>query len=212
MVPSELGEIPTGWSVLTLKKICETIYRYPQFYGMEKYDQGVPVIRGEHLLPNGKISNDFSDYWFVSEEFSRKFPRTVLSKFDIVLSVRGSVGNYSWVGDQHLGAQVSPNTIRLSVNPDVLCDCLLYPFLKAWNFKNRLLQTVSSSAVPAINASEFKTFEFIVPDISLQNRMSPLFRDMYQKIDASENQIKILTQTRDVLLPKLMSGKLRIKD
>ncbi|XGV98792.1 MAG: restriction endonuclease subunit S [Leptolyngbya sp. BL-A-14] len=212
MVRSELGEIPIGWRVLTLKEICETIYRYPQFYGMDKSDKGVPVIRGEHLLPNGKISNDFSDYWFVSNEFSEKFPRTILNKFDVVLSVRGSVGNYSWVGDQHIGVQISPNTIRLSANPKILHDCLLYPFLKGCNFKNRLLQTVSSSAVPAINASEFKTFDFIIPTLSVQEQISPLFRSTYQKIDANERQIQTLSKTRDVLLPKLMSGKLRIKN
>ncbi len=212
MVRSDLGEIPVVWRVLTLKEICETIYRYPQFYGMDKSDKGVPVIRGEHLLPNGKISNDFSDYWFVSDEFSEKFPRTILKKFDVVLSVRGSVGNYSWVGNQHIGVQISPNTIRLSANPNILHDCLLYPFLKGCNFKNRLLQTVSSSAVPAINASEFKTFDFIIPSLSVQEQISPLFRDIYQKIDANEHQMQTLTKTRDVLLPKLMSGKLRITE
>ena len=177
---------------------------------MEKSDKGVPVIRGEHLLANGKISNDFSDYWFVSDEFSKGFPRTILKKFDVVLSVRGSVGNYSWVGNQHVGVQISPNTIRLSANSKILHDYLLYPFLKGCNFKNRLLQTVSSSAVPAINASEFKTFDFVIPGLSLQKQISPLFRGIYQKIDASEHQIQTLTKTRDVLLPKLMSGKLRI--
>jgi type I restriction enzyme S subunit len=114
------------------------------------------------------------------------------------------------VGNQHIGAQISPNTIRLSGNPKVLHDCLLYPYLKGCDFKKRLLQTVSSSAVPAINASEFKTFDFAIPDLSLQGQISPLFMGIYRKIDANEIQIQTLTQTRDVLLPKLMSGKLRV--
>jgi type I restriction enzyme S subunit len=212
MSPSELGDIPEGWRVLTLQQICKTIYRYPQFYGMEKVESGVPVIRGEHLLKNGRISNDFSDYWFVKDEYSAKFPKTILEEFDVVLSVRGSVGNYSVVGKKHIGVQISPNTIRLSANPKNLKQFLLYTCLKSNQFKHKLLMTVSSSAVPAINAVEFKTFEFVVPDMSIQNRLSNVFKDLYRKIDANENQIQTLTKTRDALLPKLMSGQLRVKE
>jgi len=168
------------------------------------------VIRGEHLLDTGRISNDFSDYWFVGSDYSQKFPKTVLKEFDVVLSVRGSVGNYAWVGSEHIGAQISPNTIRLSANQKILDNCLLYSFLRGSRFKQRLTQTVSSSAVPAINASEFKTFEFAMPDLELQHKVSPLFRGIYKKIDASDLHIKTLTKTRDTLLPQLMSGKLRI--
>ncbi|MEA5617067.1 restriction endonuclease subunit S [Cronbergia sp. UHCC 0137] len=212
MVRSELGEIPEGWRVLTLEQICKTIYRYPQFYGMEKVDSGVPVIRGEHLLNTGRISVDFSDYWFVKEEYSAKFPKTILEEFDVVLSVRGSVGNYSVVGKKHIHAQISPNTIRLSANPDILKKTFLYPCLKVNKFKQKLLSIVSSSAVPAINAGEFKTFEFAIPAMSVQDMLSDVFKDLYKKIDINEHQIQTLTKTRDTLLPKLMSGQLRVKE
>ena len=209
---SELGDIPEGWQVLTLEKICKTIYRYPQFYGMEKVESGVPVIRGEHLLKTGRISVDFSDYWFVKDEYSAKFSKTILEEFDVVLSVRGSVGNYSVVGKKHIHAQISPNTIRLSANPKIIRKFLLYPCLKVNQFKQKLLSIVSSSAVPAINAFEFKTFEFAIPEMLVQDKLSDVFKDLYKKVDINEHQLETLTKTRDALLPKLMSGQLRVKE
>jgi type I restriction enzyme S subunit len=212
MQPSELGEIPLGWRVMQLEKICKTIYRYPQFYGMEKFDSGVPVIRGEHLLPDGRIDHNWGNYWFVSGDYSEQFPRTVLKEFDVVLAVRGSVGKYSLVGKKHIGAQISPNTIRLSANPKFIFESLLFPLLKSNNFEKRLLKTVSSSAVPAINASEFKGFEFLIPNIETQKKLYKIFEMLYRKTDDNILQIQTLTCLRDTLLPKLMSGQIRVSD
>ena len=66
-------KIPEGWKVGTIGEVCHTIYRYPTFYGMETHSHGIPVIRGEHILDSGKLSNDWSAYWYVSKEFHYRY-------------------------------------------------------------------------------------------------------------------------------------------
>ena len=102
---------------VALESLTKLIYRYPSFYGMEKFDRGVPVIRGEHLGQDGRISTDWRDYWFVAPEYSAKHPKTILCLDDIVMSVRGTVGLFARVTENHVGAQISPNLIRIAPEP-----------------------------------------------------------------------------------------------
>ena len=123
--------LPDGWTVKKLGEISKLIYRYPTFYGMERLSEGIPVIRGEHINSNGTISHEWSDYWFVSPDVSKSFPRTVVELQDLIMSVRGSVGKIGIIDDALSGAQVSPNCIRISLDKDVCSPLFLLYYLKS---------------------------------------------------------------------------------
>jgi len=84
----------------------------------------------------------------------------------------------------------------------------LYLFLKTYRWE-QLGST--SSIVESINSQMIKQMEIVIPDeqklIAFNNLISPFFR----KIKSNQNQIRTLTQLRDTLLPKLMSGEVRMK-
>ena len=69
----------------------------------------------------------------------------------------------------------------------------------------------STSAYPSLKPSDIAGFEFqLPPDEKLLN-FSTFSYDTWNKIKSNTNQIKSLTQLRDALLPKLMSGEVRLK-
>jgi type I restriction enzyme S subunit len=80
---------------------------------MEHLSEGVPVIRGEHILKDGSVSHDWNNYWFVSQDIADNFPRTTLHEGDLVMSVRGSVGKIGIIDQLLQDAQLSPNCINL---------------------------------------------------------------------------------------------------
>lgn len=209
-VDSELGKIPKGWSLNNLKNACDIIYRYPAFYGMEKFKHGIPVIRGEHITDEGYLSLDFSDYWFVSPEFSDKFPKTILDLYDVVISVRGSVGKIGIVGNAHVESQISPNCIRIKANNEKILPLNLYYNIKQDSFRNLLTSSVSTSAVPGIQAEAIKSAEIIIPPMNIQEKFEIIALSLFKKIDSSRTIIKKLEKIRDSLLPKLMSGEIRV--
>ena len=86
-----LAMVPEGWCKVQLKDICDTIYRYPGFYGFDRHSEGVPVIRGEHIK-NGKIDTKDDQLYFVTVKIAQEFPKTILSPGDLVMSVRGTIG------------------------------------------------------------------------------------------------------------------------
>jgi type I restriction enzyme, S subunit len=83
-----------------------------------------------------------------------------------------------------------------------------YHILKGMN----LLQLNGGSAVPTLNRNDVHGIECIIPNIEVINLFESIAKSLYQKIFENSLQIQTLTQARDTLLPKLMSGKLEIRE
>ncbi|MFZ3138290.1 MAG: restriction endonuclease subunit S [Thermodesulfovibrionales bacterium] len=68
------------------------------------------------------------------------------------------------------------------------------------------------SAVPTLNRNDVHSLETTLPPLELIDRFESLTLPMFRKIKENRNQIQTLTGLRDSLLPKLMSGEVRVKD
>ncbi len=112
---------PRGWKHVPLSEICDEIYRYPSFYGMEHCTGGIPVIRGEHIDSSGEISRDWNQSWCVSKAVSDNFPRTVLRTGDLVFTVRGTIGKVGIVREAHEGALNRMEALIRAFDPCLSC-------------------------------------------------------------------------------------------
>lgn len=72
------------------------------------------------------------------------------------------------------------------------------------------LSVATGATVPSLRYNNFASMKFILPEISLCNNFNKLADSVFEKIDNLQQQITNLTQQRDLLLPRLMSGKLKI--
>ena len=73
-------------------------------------------------------------------------------------------------------------------------------------FRTRLGGTTQSF----ISLASLREINLLIPNELLLLEFRKVAKSIFNKSYANSNQIQILTKTRDVLLPKLMSGKLRI--
>lgn len=69
----------------------------------------------------------------------------------------------------------------------------------------------ATSTYPSLKPSDIANFEFPKPPEEILNRFSRIAFAYWDKIKSNTNQIRTLTQLRDTLLPKLMSGEMRVK-
>ncbi len=69
----------------------------------------------------------------------------------------------------------------------------------------------STSAYPILVPSDLKTIEFQMPPASLMNVFSEYACHTWDKIEENHSQIRSLSRLRDMLLPKLMSGEVRVR-
>lgn len=74
-----------------------------------------------------------------------------------------------------------------------------------------LIQLNGGSAVPTLNRNDVHGIEHVIPEESVINEYEKIAKGLFEKIFENNKNIESLTQTRDTLLPKLMSGQLEIQ-
>ena len=84
-------------------------------------------------------------------------------------------------------------------------------------FEYFLLKTIgfgnmnTDSAVPGLNRNNALSVEVVVPPLSAIANFNDFVDPLFQKIISNKKQIRTLEKLRDTLLPKLMSGEVRVK-
>ena len=68
----------------------------------------------------------------------------------------------------------------------------------------------ATSTYPSLKPSDIANFEFPKPPKEKLDRFSEVASDSWDKININQTQIRTLTQLRDTLLPKLMSGEVSV--
>jgi type I restriction enzyme S subunit len=82
----------------------------------------------------------------------------------------------------------------------------IYIFLKQTNISG----IVTGAVQPKINQEALKGIDFPIPPAEKTNRFIDVTNEFWNKIKSNTHQIRTLTQLRDTLLPKLMSGEVRV--
>ncbi|MGB7501104.1 MAG: hypothetical protein WBM25_01785, partial [Azonexus sp.] len=94
---------------------------------------------------------------------------------------------------------------NVRINPHLLATILGYP-----ENKSRLKNYVTGAAIPRIILKDFKRFQFVLPDSRLQaewaKHAEPITERCWRLVDQVEN----LRSTRDLLLPRLLSGQVAV--
>jgi len=97
----------------------------------------------------------------------------------------------------------------LIANNNICCKEFIYLYLKSQ--RNEFNSMASGSAQQNLNVGKIKNYPAFIPDnetmILFKNEVIPIFA----KIEANTTQIRTLTSLRDTLLPKLMSGEVRVE-
>ncbi len=192
-VESELGEIPEGWKVKKLPEISKNHNKKRKPLSTRERSKR----QGEYPYYGATKILDFIDeYKFDGEFILLAEDGTVKTERDTpyLQFVEGKfwVSNHAHVlsgNDQH--------------SNEFLYLCL--------NNKN-VIPIITGAVQLKINKQNLESLEFVIPPKDILKRFEeiiiPLFK--YQKISSKENQD--LIELRDTLLPKLISGEVRVKD
>ena len=84
----------------------------------------------------------------------------------------------------------------------------VYHFVKAKD----LASMNAGSAVPSMTTDILNAMEVVIPSASALEEFESLVAPMYEAMEANDVQSKALSQIRDTLLPKLMSGEIDVSD
>ena len=122
----------------------------------------------------------------------------------IVIGRKGTLGSVHWINDDFYPIDT---TFYISSKIDVDELYYFYFLLKGKEF----LKLSSDSAVPGLNKNQAQSQLILFPQNLFINRFNNFCRDLFNLKNLFFNQIDALENIRDALLPKIMSGKIRVK-
>ena len=201
--------IPEGWKVERLGNLAEikSGKRLPQGYDFSDYPTRHPYIRARDIKHGNIDSNDFA---YISDEVYQKLKRYIVDENDILLTIVANIGDVGYVNKSLQGFNLTENAVRLTnyskrIEPRYLCYYLSQPATKIY------MEGLAVGAAQAkLGIYKIETIKVLLPNINIQKDFSRRITLIHTKIDNLNKQITNLTQQRDLLLPRLMSGKLEI--
>lgn len=182
-VDSELGSIPQGWKVGKLGDIC-TFKRGKNLLSKNAIDEGVPVVAGG-LSPS-----------CYHNQANTSAP---------VVTVSGSGANAGFMRMYHVDVWASDCSFI-----DVSCDYLyfVYCFLSV---NRRLLKHAQTGAVqPHVKPADIHDFDVVIPEEDIVKAFQSIIKELLTKVGVNEKENQRLAALRDTLLPKLMSGEIKL--
>jgi len=205
-VDSELGKIPEGWEVKMLPEVFDFL-EGPGIRNWQYTSKGCRFIN-IRLIQNNDI-NVKSANFISEEEANGKYKRFHLQERDMVISTSGTLGRSAIVRKEHLPLLLNTSVIRFRPK-DGKNYAFMYLFLKSDYFQNKLLSMASGSAQPNFGPIHLKQIEVLVPDQSILDKFDKLVNPIYERIIANMSENQKLFALRDLLLPKLMNGEIRV--
>lgn len=207
-VESELGLIPEGWRIGTLRDVTGFLNGFA-FKSSDWVEAGVPVVKIGSVKPG--IIN-LSDVSYVSEDVARQATRFRLKVGDLLIGMTGYVGEVGMVPstdnppllNQRVGKFVLSNS-GLSTLPFVYC------LTRNPDFKAEVEAKAHGTAQANVSSDSILSIKTVLPDTSLGVVFSNKYLPMLEKILSNVAEAETLAALRDALLPKLLSGEVRVR-
>ena len=201
-VESELGMIPKGWIIKSLSEIAD----YVNGLAMQKYrpedgEIGLPVLKIKELGQGGFDTNsELCSPSLIGEKY-------IINDGDIIFSWSGTLMVKIWCGgkcglNQHLFNVVAKD----------------YPkwFAYQWtrHHLDNFIRIAKDKAVTMghIKRGELDKAKVLIPDNSLLKIISDIMKPLHLQMISNEQESRRLAELRDTLLPKLMSGELKVNE
>lgn len=206
MIDSELGEIPKGWEVKTLKNIAKNIItgKTPSTKINENYGNKYPFITIPDMHNNMyiiKTERYLSEIGHITQQ------KKLIPSNSIIVSCIATIGLVSITTEaSHTNQQI--NSIILKNENE-----LFYYYEALKNIKYKLMGIGSTGSTTLnVNKSEFEKLKFICPHNLILDKYGKILKPLFQKIKENIRENQFLESLRDTLLPKLMNGEIDVSN
>jgi type I restriction enzyme S subunit len=213
---SALGFVPKGWGINTLGAQTSahggTIQTGPfgsQLHASDYADQGVPVAMPKDIIDR-RIST--ASVARVSDEHVSRLARHKLTPGDIVFSRRGDVERHALVTGYEAGWLCGTGCLLVRPGaswrwPAYLSMLLDAPYAKAW-----LVQHAVGATMPNLNTGILGSIPVNVVPADILDQYEQVAMAVETKRSENMATLQTLATLRDTLLPRLISGQLRLPE
>ncbi len=210
---SPLGQIPKGWEVLPFEKL----FFIPLRNGLTKPKRvrgsGTYMVNMGELFANRRIGNIVMDRVPLTESEHEK---SMLQEGDLLFArqslVWSGAGQCSIVTKSEEERTFESHLIRCRIDTNKADPWFYFYYFWSPDGRGRVESLIEQVAAAGIRGSDLAKLQILVPSPSLQRQFKKLILSLERRIAANQNELQTLTIIRDTLLPKLLSGEIRVKD
>ncbi|TDN83510.1 type I restriction enzyme S subunit [Salegentibacter sp. 24] len=202
---SELGKIPKGWEV---KRLDEFALKKSESFNFKNKEDVVFVNTGDVQEGRFLHSNRLPKKGLPGQA------KKAIEKGDILYSeIRPKNKRFAYVNFDSEDYVVSTKFMIINPKSNILSK-LLYRILTMQSTVDNLNSIAEgrSGTFPQITFDAISDLKFILPPLDVQEQFQAIVGPMELKQDELYIENQTLTQLRDTLLPKLISGEVRVKD
>ena len=207
LVDSEIGEIPKGWEVKTISDLADCLGgATPSTKNPDFWDGGhltwtspkdLSKLESIHLLKTDRK---------ITESGLKKISSGLLPVGTVLLSSRAPVG--------YLALTTEPTAINQGYIALKPISGVSNYFLLNWCDSNleQIKNRASGTTFAEISKAAFRPIPAVSPSRELMTKFHEFVEPIYERVLCASKEVETLSDLRDTLLPKLISGELRIPD
>ena len=211
LVDSPSGKTPAGWNVLTLGDVLQEIESGSRPKGgIDAEERGIPSIGAENVLGLGQY--DYSKEKFVSQKFYESMRRGHVQNRDVLLYKDGAqIGRKTIFGDgfPHETCCINEHVFALRTN-DRCTQAYLFFWLDQPDMTQAICNLNANAAQPGLNQMSVKGLPIILPPKPILDEFDKPANQALGLIFNLAKKTNVLRGTRDLLLPKLISGEINL--
>jgi type I restriction enzyme, S subunit len=213
-------DLPEGWRVGKFGEVIEFINGYAfksKDLSKERIEDSFKVFKMGDIKKGGGFNPGKTKGYF-PRTLSHKLDKYILKNGDLLMSMTDMKDAISLLG--HTALMIYDNEYIVNqrvglirVNNDINIE---YPYLYLLTNNEDFIAGIRAAANSGVQVNlstqGIKETEFILADKETNKAFNEIVMPLFEKRKANTLMIKELTKTRDTLLPKLMSGKLRVNE
>jgi type I restriction enzyme S subunit len=206
LVESPLGKIPQGWEVLKLSTLVETQYGYTETSSSEPV--GPRYLRGMDINKTSYIQWDTVPFCPISQT---DYPRYKLFFGDVVV-IRMADPGKAGIVEQDFDAVFASYLIRLKIYSPKLSPYFLFHFLISDYYQGYIKGVSTGTTRKSASSAVITDVEILIPPTSIRQRFEDESGALRKLLTALVKINANLRRTRDLLLPRLISGELSVEN
>lgn len=172
-------------------------------------DEGYPLVTSKHLK---EYDVDLQTPNLISEtDYIKINDRSKVDQYDVLMSMIGTIGLISFVSRSEINFAIKNVALfKTSKKKEFAYYFLMY--LKSKETMQNIEKCLAGSTQKYISLGELRKLKISVPTDELLMQFNSIVEPMINKICINVEENRRLTELRDALLPKLLSGDLDVSD
>jgi type I restriction enzyme S subunit len=200
-----------GWRRVGLAEITTKIGSGATPRGGETayLSEGITLIRSQNVYDFNFTDDGLA---YINEDQAQRLANVEVERFDILLNITGaSVGRCCMVPARHLPARVNQHVMIIRADPLRVNPYFLLCAMNSDERKRQLLSYAHVGATrEALTKELISRFEILLPNGRTLHAFGEVARDLFVQGELLQEQNAKLLTARDLLLPRLMDGRIEV--